>query len=147
MLKQRITDDMKAAMKGGKKDRLGTIRLILAAVKQREVDERIELSDEQLLVVLEKMIKQRRDSIAQFEKAGRQELAAREYAEIDIVQEYLPEALSKGDLLGLIDQAIEASEATQLRDMGKVMSQLKSKIQGRAEMGAVSALVKQRLAD
>ena len=93
------------------------------------------------------MLYKRRDSIAQFEKAGRQELAAREYAEIDIVQEYLPEALSKGDLLGLIDQAIEASEATQLRDMGKVMSQLKSKIQGRAEMGAVSALVKQRLAD
>ena len=145
MLKQRITDDMKAAMKGGEKARLGTIRLILAAVKQREVDERIELTDDQVFAVLEKMVKQRRDSIAQYEKAGREELAAQERSEIDLIQEYLPEALSSDELAALIEKAIADTGAREMRDMGKVMSQLKPAIQGRAEMGAVSAQVKKRL--
>ncbi len=146
MLKQRITDDMKAALKGGEKARLGTIRLILAAVKQREVDERIELSDDQVLAVLEKMIKQRRDSIGQYEKAGREELAAQERSEIELIQEYMPEALSDDELAALIDKAIVDSGASEMRDMGKVMALLKPAIQGRAEMGAVSAQVKKRLA-
>jgi len=146
VLKQRITDDMKAAMKGGEKARLGTIRLILAAVKQREVDERIELSDDQVLAVLEKMVKQRRDSIEQYEKAGREELAAQERSEIDLIQEYLPEALSEDELAALIEKAIADTGASEMRDMGKVMGQLKPAIQGRAEMGAVSAQVKKRLA-
>ena len=146
MLKQRITDDMKAALKGGEKARLGTIRLILAAVKQREVDERIELSDDQVLAVLEKMITQRRDSIGQYEKAGREELAAQERSEIELIQEYMPEALSDDELAALIDKAIVDSGASEMRDMGKVMALLKPAIQGRAEMGAVSAQVKKRLA-
>ena len=146
MLKQRVTEDMKAAMKSGEKERLGTIRLILAAIKQREVDERIELSDDQVLAVLEKMIKQRRDSIAQFQQAGREELAAREQAEIDIIQNYMPEALSEAEVAALVDQAIAATGAAEMRDMGKVMGQLKPQLQGRADMGAVSALVKQKLA-
>lgn len=145
VLKQRITDDMKAAMKGGDKARLATIRLILAAVKQREVDERIELTDDQLLAVLEKMVKQRRDSIEQFEKAGREELAAQERSEIDLIQEYLPEAISEEELAVLIDKAIAETGAGEMRDMGKVMGRLKPAIQGRAEMGSVGALVKKRL--
>ncbi|MEJ2575460.1 MAG: GatB/YqeY domain-containing protein, partial [Gammaproteobacteria bacterium] len=111
MLKQRITDDMKAAMKAGQKARLGTVRLILAAIKQREVDERIELSDEDVLAVLEKMIKQRRDSIDQYRQAGRQELAAQEQAEIDIIQEYLPEALPEDVVAALVEQAVAATGA------------------------------------
>jgi uncharacterized protein YqeY len=146
VLKQRITDDMKAAMKAGQKARLGTVRLILAAIKQREVDERIELSDEDVLAVLEKMIKQRRDSIDQYRQAGRQELAAQEQAEIDIIQEYLPEALPEDEVAALVEQAVAATGAVGMRDMGKVMAQLKPQLQGRADMGAVSALVKQKLA-
>jgi hypothetical protein len=145
MLKQRIQDDMKASLKAGNKRRLGTVRLMLAAVKQREVDERIELDDQQVLVILDKMVKQRRDSIAQYEKAGRDELAEQEAFEISIIQEYLPEALSDDEIATLIEEAIAGSGAQSIRDMGKVMGQLKPKMQGRADMGSVSALVKQKL--
>ncbi|MCW8904779.1 MULTISPECIES: GatB/YqeY domain-containing protein [Sedimenticola] len=145
MLKQRIQDDMKAAMKGGDKPRLGVIRLLMAAIKQREVDERIELDDTQILVVLDKMVKQRRDSINQYEQAGRSELAEQEAFEITILQEYLPEALSEEEIAAMIRDAIQATGAESLRDMGKVMGQLKPKMQGRADMGAVSALIKQQL--
>ncbi|MES9846341.1 MAG: GatB/YqeY domain-containing protein [Candidatus Sedimenticola sp. PURPLELP] len=145
MLKQRIQDEMKAAMKGGDKPRLGTIRLIMAAIKQREVDERIELDDEQVLVVLDKMVKQRRDSITQYEKAGRTELAEQEHYEIGVLQDYLPEALGEDEIAALVADAIANSGAESIRDMGKVMGQLKPQIQGRADMGAVSALVKQQL--
>jgi uncharacterized protein YqeY len=146
VLKQRITDDMKAAMKGGDKPRLATIRLILAAIKQREVDERIELNDEQVLAVLEKMIKQRRDSIAQYSQAGRDELAAQEQSEIEVIQGYMPEALSEAEVAALVSAAIASTGASEMRDMGKVMGELRPKLQGRADMGAVSALVKQQLA-
>jgi uncharacterized protein YqeY len=145
MLKQRIQDDMKGAMKGGDKRTLGVIRLILAAVKQREVDERIELDDEQVLTVLDKMVKQRRDSITQYEQAGRDELAEQEKFEIGVLQTYLPEALSEEEVASMVDEAIAAAGAESMRDMGKVMGQLKPKLQGRADMGAVSALVKQKL--
>ncbi|MEW8014732.1 MAG: GatB/YqeY domain-containing protein [Candidatus Sedimenticola endophacoides] len=145
MLKQRITDDMKSAMKAGDKPRLGAIRLLLAAIKQREVDERIELNDEQVLPVLDKMVKQRRDSIAQYEKAARPDLAEQEQFEIDVLQEYLPEALGEEEIAAMIAEAITGSGAEAMRDMGKVMGQLKPKLQGRADIGAVSALVKQQL--
>ena len=145
MLSQRIRDDMKASMKAGDKRRLGVIRLILAAIKQREVDERIELDDTQTLAVLDKMIKQRRDSLEQFEKAGRGELAEQESFEIEVLKNYMPEALSDDEIGTLIDEAISAAGATSLRDMGKVMGQLKPRIQGRADMGAVSAMVKKQL--
>jgi len=145
MLKQRIQDDVKAAMKAKDKPRLATLRLITAAIKQREVDERIELDDTQVLVILEKMIKQRRDSVAQYQQAGRNELAEQELGEIAIIQEYMPEGLSEAEILTLIEQAIAATSATGMRDMGKVMGQLKPKMQGRADMGQVSTLVKQKL--
>lgn len=136
---------MKASLKAGDKRRLGTVRLMLAAVKQREVDERIELDDQQVLVILDKMVKQRRESIVQYEKAGRDELAEQEAFEISIIQEYLPEALSDDEIATLIEEAIAGTGAQSIRDMGKVMGQLKPKMQGRADMGAVSALVKQKL--
>ena len=145
MLSQRIREDMKTAMKAGEKRRLGVIRLVLAAIKQREVDERIELDDTQTLAVLDKMVKQRRDSIEQFEKAGRNELAEQESFEIGVLQGYMPEALGEAEINAMIAEAIAGTGAVSLRDMGKVMGQLKPKIQGRADMGAVSALVKQRL--
>ncbi len=145
MLSQRIREDMKTAMKAGEKRRLGVIRLILAAIKQREVDERIELDDTQTLVVLDKMVKQRRDSFEQFEKAGRNELAEQESFEIEVLRGYMPEALGEAEIDALIAEAIAGTGAASLRDMGKVMGQLKPKIQGRADMGSVSALVKQRL--
>lgn len=145
MLKQRLTDDMKAAMKAGDKPRLGVIRLINAAVKQREVDERIELDDTQVLAVLEKMVKQRRDSIAQYEAAGRDDLASGERFELGIIQGYLPEALSETEVEGLIDAAVAATGAASVRDMGKLMGWLKPKLQGRADMGDVSQRVKARL--
>ena len=145
MLKQRIQDDMKASLKAGDKRRLGTIRLMLAAVKQREVDERIELDDQQVLAVLDKMVKQRRESIAQYEKAGRDELAEQEAFEVGVIQEYLPDALSDQEIATLIEEAIAGTGAQSIRDMGKVMGQLKPKMQGRADMGAVSSLVKQKL--
>lgn len=144
-LKVRIQDDMKAAMKAGEKERLATIRLIMAAVKQREVDERIDLDDSQVLQVLDKMVKQRRDSINQYRDAGRDELAAKEQAEIDVIQMYLPEPLSPDEINALIDAAIAETGASSMKDMGKVMGMLKPKLQGRADMGAVSGLIKSRL--
>ena len=137
---------MKAAMKGGDKPRLGVIRLILAAVKQREVDERIELDDEQVLAVLDKMVKQRRDSIKQYGDAGRHDLANAEQAEIVIIQDYLPEALSDDEIAAIIEQAISDTGAESMKDMGKVMGKVKPQVQGRADVGAVSGLVKQKLA-
>jgi len=144
-LKTRITDDIKAAMKAGEKDRLKVLRLIMAAVKQVEVDQRKELDDSAVLSVLDKMVKQRRDSIDQFGKGGRDDLAAIEQAEIDVIGEYLPEPLSEEELDALIADAISATGAETLRDMGKVMGVLKSKAAGRADMGAVGARVKARL--
>ncbi|MBT8121362.1 MAG: GatB/YqeY domain-containing protein [Gammaproteobacteria bacterium] len=144
-IKDRIQQDMKDAMRAKDKARLGTIRLILAAIKQREVDERIELDDEQVIVVLDKMAKQRRESISQFEQASRDDLIAQENFELGIIQPYLPEALGEDELNALIDAAMAATGASSIKDMGKVMGQLKPKIQGRADMSAVSALIKSRL--
>ena len=144
-LKDQITADMKEAMRAKDKDTLGTIRLIQAAIKQREVDERIELDDSQVLAVLDKMVKQRRDSINQYREAGREELAAKEEAEISIIQKYLPAALSEAEIDTLIEEAIGNTGAQSMQDMGKVMGQLKPKLQGRADMGAVSARIKARL--
>ena len=145
MLKQRLVEDMKTAMKAGEKRRLGVIRLINAAIKQREVDERIELDDIQVLAVLDKMLKQRRDSITQYEAAKREDLAEQERYEIGICQEYLPTALTAEEIAALIEAAVAASGAASLKDMGKVMALLKPQVQGRADVGAVSALVKQNL--
>jgi uncharacterized protein YqeY len=144
-LKERIQEDVKDAMRARDKPRLATIRLITAAIKQREVDERIELDDTQVLVVLDKMCKQRRESISQFEQAGRDDLAAQEKAELELIQQYLPEQLSEAEINELIDAAMQATGAASMKDMGKVMGQLKPKLQGRADMGAVSALIKARL--
>lgn len=144
-LKQRIDADMKDAMRAKDKERLGTIRLILAAIKQREVDERITLDDSQVLAVLEKMVKQRRDSISQFEAAGRTDLAAKEKAELDLIQTYMPPQLSEAEIDAIIEQTIAATGATSAKDMGKVMGPLKAQLQGRADMGAVSARLKARL--
>jgi uncharacterized protein YqeY len=145
MLKQRLVEDMKTAMKAGEKRRLGVIRLINAAIKQREVDERIELDDTQVLAVLDKMLKQRRDSITQYEAAKREDLAEQERYEIGVCQEYLPAALSDDEIAALIEMAVAAAGALSQKDMGKVMALLKPQVQGRADVGAVSALVKQRL--
>ncbi|MCG8487111.1 MAG: GatB/YqeY domain-containing protein [Chromatiales bacterium] len=146
MLKQRIQDDVKAAMKAKDKDRLGTLRLITAAIKQREVDERAELDDSQVLAILDKMIKQRRDSVEQYESAGRQELADQEKSEIAIIEDYLPAGLSDDEVASLIESAIQEVGAAGMQDMGKVMGKLKPQMQGRADMGKVSGLVKQKLA-
>ena len=145
MLKQRLVEDMKTAMKAGEKRRLGIIRLINAAIKQREVDECIELDDTQVLAVLDKMLKQRRDSITQYEAAKREDLAEQERYEIGVCQEYLPAALSDDEIAALIEMAVAAAGALSQKDMGKVMALLKPQVQGRADVGAVSALVKQRL--
>jgi uncharacterized protein YqeY len=145
MLKQRLVDDMKAAMRAGDKRRLGIIRLINAAIKQREVDERVELDDASVLVVLDRMVKQRRDSIAQYESAGREDLAEQERFELAVCQEYLPEALSEGEIASLIDEAIASTGAASMKDMGQVMGMIRPKVQGRADMGSVSALVRKRL--
>lgn len=144
-LKSRIQDDMKTAMRAQDKERLAAIRLILAAIKQREVDERIELDDMQVIAALERMLKQRRESIAQFESAGRADLVAKEAFELAVIQSYMPAALADAEIDELIAQAIAASGAQSMRDMGKVMAQLKDRIQGRADMAAVSARVKARL--
>jgi hypothetical protein len=136
---------MKAAMKAGDKARLGVIRLILAAIKQREVDERIELDDPQVLAVLDKMVKQRRDSIRQYSEAGRDDLAAAERFEVDVIQSYLPQPLTDEELSVLIDEAFTSTEAKAMSDMSKVMGALKPRVQGRADMGVVSARVKERL--
>jgi len=144
-LKERITDDMKSAMRSGDKERLATIRLVLSAIKQREVDERIVLDDTQVLSVIEKMTKQRKESITQFEAGGRADLAAKEAAELAVLQGYLPEALSEAELATLIDSAIAATGASSIKDMGKVMAQVKTAAAGRADMAAVGALIKARL--
>ena len=145
-LKQRLTDDMKASMKGGDKASLGVFRLVQAAVKQREVDERIELDDAQVLAVLEKMVKQRKDSVSQYEAAAREDLAAIERAEIEVIQRYLPEQLGEAEVQAAIDAAIAETGASGPADMGKLMGVLKPKLAGQADMGQVSKLVKQRLA-
>ena len=145
-LKARLTDDMKAAMKSGDRQRLGTIRLVQAAIKQREVDERIQLDDAQVLQVLEKMLKQRRDSVAQYEAAQRQDLAAQERYEIGVIESYLPAQLSEAEVDALVTSAITDSGAASARDMGKVMALLKERAAGRADMGALSQKVKAKLA-
>ena len=144
-LKGQIFEDMKSAMKAGDKDRLKVVRLMLAAIKQVEVDKRIELDDTAVLSVLEKMIKQRRDSVQQFQKGNRDDLADIELAEIVVLKDYLPEQLSDDELDAMIDEAISSSGAQSIRDMGKVMGQIKSKAAGRADMGSVGAKVKARL--
>jgi uncharacterized protein YqeY len=144
-LKERITEDMKTAMRAGDKDRLATIRLALAAIKQREVDERITLDDGQVLAVVEKMIKQRREAITQFESGGRADLVAKEQAEIAVLQGYLPAQMGDAEIEALIAEAIGATGASSVKDMGKVMGYVKPKAQGRADMGAVSARIRQKL--
>ena len=145
-LKQQLTDDMKAAMRGGDKQRLGVIRLVLAAIKQREVDERIELDDAQTLAVLEKMLKQRRDSVSQYAAAGREDLADVERAEMTVIETYLPAPLDPAELDALIAAAIAATGASSPRDMGKVMAAVKEQAAGRADMAQVSARIKAKLA-
>jgi uncharacterized protein len=144
-LKDRLQEDMKAAMRSGEKDRLGTIRLIMAAVKQREVDERITLDDTQLLGVLEKMGKQRRESIAQFQAGGRADLVAKENAELAIINGYMPAPLADDELDALINETITQTGASSLKDMGKVMGIIKAKAQGRADMATVGTRIKARL--
>ncbi|MEJ2059353.1 MAG: GatB/YqeY domain-containing protein [Gammaproteobacteria bacterium] len=144
-LKGRITEDMKAAMRAREQERLNTIRLILSAIKQVEVDTRETLDDTQVLQVLDKMTKQRRESIAQFEQAGREDLAAKERSELDVILGYMPEPLTDAELDTLIAEALEATGAASVKDMGKVMGYLKPKIQGRADMGALGGRIKQRL--
>ena len=144
-LKERIQEDMKSAMRSGEKEKLATIRLILSAVKQREVDERIMLDDTQVLTVLEKMVKQRKESIVQFEAGGRADLVAKETAELQVLQSYLPEPLSDAELDALIAQAISATGAATIKDMGKVMAQVKAAAQGRADMAAVGSRIKAKL--
>ena len=144
-LQARIQEDMKAAMRSGDKERLGTIRLIMAAIKQREIDERITLDDIQLLGVLDKMGKQRRESMAQFQAGGRADLVAKEAAELAIISSYLPTPLAAAELDALIEEAIAQVGATSIKDMGKVMAQIKSKAQGRADMAEVGTRIKARL--
>ena len=141
-LKERITEDMKASMRSGDKERLAGIRFILAAIKQREVDERIQLDDTQVLAVLEKMIKQRRESISQFEAGGRADLVAKESAELSVLQAYLPAQLADAEVESLIRAAIASTGATTMKDMGKVMAAVKPQVQGRTDMGALSARIK-----
>ncbi|GMQ96201.1 MAG: CBU_1594 family Dot/Icm type IV secretion system effector [Gammaproteobacteria bacterium] len=144
-LKQRIQEDVTAAMRARDKPRLSALRLVTAAIKQLEVDSRTQLDDPDVLRVLEKMLKQRRDSLRQYSDAGRQDLADQESYEIAIIEAYMPEALTAGELEALIDAAIAETGANSIRDMGKVMGLLKSRVQGRADLGAVSATVKQKL--
>ena len=144
-LKNQISDDMKTAMKAGDKDRLKVVRLILSAIKQIEVDKRVELDDSDVLSVLNKMVKQRRDSVTQFRDGGRDDLAAIETAEIAVIEHYLPAQLSADEVAAIIDQAIADTGAESLRDMGKVMAAVKQKAEGRADLGAVSGMVKTKL--
>ena len=144
-LKERITEDMKTAMRSGEKDRLAVIRLLQAAIKQREVDERITLDDAQVTSVLEKMIKQRKESVVAFEKGGRADLVSKENAEIAVLQPYLPAQLSDAELDALIAEAIASTGAASIKDMGKVMGIVKSKAAGKADMGAVGARIKAKL--
>jgi uncharacterized protein YqeY len=144
-LKERITEDMKTAMRSGEKDRLAVIRLLQAAIKQREVDERIMLDDVQVTSVLEKMIKQRKESVVAFEKGARADLVAKENAEIAVLQPYLPAQLSDAELDSIIAEAISSTGAASIKDMGKVMAVVKSKAAGKADMGAVGARIKAKL--
>lgn len=144
-IKGQIQEDMKNAMRSQDKERLAIIRLILAALKQREVDERIELADEDVLAILDKMVKQRRESIAQFESGNRPDLAEKEAVEIKVIQHYLPAQLSDEEIAVMIDAAIDEAKASSMRDMGKVMAILKPKVQGRADVAAISAIVKDKL--
>ena len=145
-LKARITDDMKTAMKARATERLGTIRLLLAALKQKEVDERVELTDTDIITIIDKMLKQRRDSVTQYTAANRADLADRETAEMVVLSEYLPQALTEAEIDALIDQAIADTGAAGMQEMGKVMAVLKPQMAGRADMAAVSGRVKARLA-
>ncbi len=142
LLKERIRDDMKASMKSGDKARLGVIRLILAAIKQVEVDERVELDDERVIIVLDKMLKQRRESIKQYRDANRIDLVEIEEAEIVVIQDFLPQALTEAEIDGLVAKAIAETGAASIKDMGKVMNLLKPQMQGRADMAVVSARIK-----
>ncbi len=144
-LKAQITEDMKSAMRSGAKERLATIRLILAAIKQREVDERIELDDTQVLVVLEKMLKQRRDSVSQFGAAGRQDLVDQEQSEIAVLETYMPQPLTADELAAILDACVAESGASSAKDMGKVMALLKPRVAGRADMQVLAGQVKARL--
>ncbi len=144
-LKQRINDDVKTAMRSKDKERLGVLRLITAAFKQKEVDERIELDDTMVLAIMDKMTKQIRDSIQQFEQAGRDDLAQKEAFELGIIQEYLPAQLTEDEIKQIVTESIEATGAESAKDMGKVMGVLKPRLQGRADMGKVSGLVKHQL--
>ncbi|MEO5628447.1 MAG: GatB/YqeY domain-containing protein [Thermomonas sp.] len=145
-LKQQLTDDMKTAMKSGEKERLGVIRLMLAGIKQKEVDERIEMTDPLVLPVLEKMVKQRKDSITQFEAAAREDLAAIERYELGVIGTYLPEKMDEAGILAAIDAAMAQTGASSAADIGKLMGVLKPALAGQADMGLVSKLVKQKLA-
>lgn len=145
-INQQIQDDVRAAMRAKERERLGVLRLISAALKQREVDERITLDDAQVLAVLDKMVKQRRDSVEQYRSAGRDDLADKEEFEIGIIQHYLPQPLSDEEVDALIDKAVAETGASGMKDMGQVMGMLRPWVQGRADMGAVSARVKARLA-
>jgi uncharacterized protein YqeY len=140
-----IHDDVKTAMRAKDKERLGTLRLITAAIKQKEVDERVEVDDTAALAILEKMVKQRKDSIEQFAKANRDDLIAKEQFELDIIQAYMPEQMSESEISTLVDEVVAATGAKDMKDMGKVMGQLKPKVQGRADMGLVSKLLKAKL--
>lgn len=144
-MKQQLTEDMKAAMKGGEKHKLGVIRLINAAIKQKEVDERIELDDTAVIAVLDKMVKQRKDSVSQFEAANREDLAAIERAEIVVIEAYLPAKMGEAEIVAAIQTAIAETGASSAADMGKLMGALKPKLAGQADMGLVSKLVKQAL--
>ena len=144
-LKQQINDQVKQAMKGGEKARLKVLRMLTAAIKQKEIDERIELDDAQVLAVIDKMVKQRRESIEQYTAGGRADLAEAEQAEIEILSDFLPEQLGEDELAAMIDQAVADSGAESMADMGKVMGQLKPKVQGRADMKQVSAAVRSKL--
>lgn len=145
-LRDRIQDDMKSAMRAKAKDRLSTLRLMWAAIKQQEVDRQTTLDDEQIIAVLERMIKQRRESISHYQNANREELAAKEASEIEVIQVYMPELLSDEEIAAIIDEAISVTGAQSMRDMGKVMGIVKQRAQGRADMTTVSALVKTKLA-
>lgn len=144
-LKARITEDMKAAMRAGEKDRLSCIRMLQAGIKQREVDERVQLDDAQVLAVIDKMIKQRKESIAQFEAGNRADLVAKESAEIAVLTAYLPAQLGDAELATLIREAVASTGASSMKDMGKVMAVLKPKVQGRTDMGALSGRIKSAL--
>lgn len=144
-LRTQIQEDMKSAMRAKETSRLHTIRLLLAAIKQREIDERITLDDVQVLAVIDKMIKQRNDSIAQFQQGNRQDLVDKEMAEIAVLKKYLPKALTENEIMDLIKEAIATTNATMIKDMAKIMAYVKPKVQGRADMGKVSSIIKSML--